>query len=108
MILHIVLFDFVDGITWNDEHAIRAESITQEHAKNIPNIKGWFVGRNIITREQAADFCVIGLFENENELSCYQMHHDHLNGVKNWREISSWRVIDLHLDSMNFNPLLIF
>lgn len=97
MILHVVLFRFKSGISWNSELAIDAEKATIKHKENIGHIRAWFCGRNFSLRKQAADFCVIGLFEDVSALDQYMVHDDHMIGVKKWNEISTWEIIDLDL-----------
>ena len=95
MILHIVLFDFKKGVSWQNQRAIEAETVSKGHSKHIPQIKKWTVGRNVISRSQSSDFCVMGLFEDKEDLEIYQAHEDHMCGVDSWKEISDWKVMDI-------------
>ena len=105
MILHIVLFKFNEGVTWADNQLLEAEAISKSHMNNIPEIQRWITGRNMIVRDQAADFCVMGFFKNEETLKRYQIDEDHQKGVKAWSQLSTWQVIDLNLELTEIDEL---
>ncbi|SHO58671.1 Dabb family protein [Vibrio quintilis] len=97
MILHIVLFQFRTPWNWSARQAQEAELVTQNHPTHIDEIKGWFCGRNMTIRDIAADFVVLGLFNNTDELQSYIMHPDHQQGVKQWQALADWQVVDVEL-----------
>lgn len=99
LIAHQVLFTFNDGISWECEEAILAEQVTLNHANEISEIKGWFCGRSVIDRKQAVDFSLIGYFDSYQGLNEYIHHPDHEKGVALWKEISTWTVSDIVVDS---------
>lgn len=101
MLIHIVLFKFKENYSWNSNEAKQAEIISKSHVNHIQNIKGWLTGRNVTFREQAADFLVIGIFENKNELQIFQNDQHHLQGVCLWKKISTWQIIDIEISDDN-------
>lgn len=99
MILHLVIFKLNSPFQWCDDEVIDAEASTHQHPKHIKEISGWFCARNISFREQAMDFVVMGLFENQDDLSAYLIHPDHQQSVQKWRKIANWKVMDIDLGS---------
>lgn len=99
MIVHVVAFKFKTGVSWQDPRAAAAERVTHEHPRHIPEISHWTVGRNISERPVAYDFAVIGHFTDRARLDRYLVHPDHQRGVRAWREIGTWIVVDLETDS---------
>ncbi len=99
MLMHIVLFSFKKQWGWATLEAIDAERSTRAHPNYIEEIKGWTCGRNTTRRDIAADFVVIGLFENREALNAYIVHPDHQAGVAKWRAIADWSVVDIELAS---------
>lgn len=99
MILHIVLFNFKKPWSWSSNNAIEAEQATRNHPNHIKEIKGWVCGRNISRRDIAADFVVLGIFENQDELEKYIVHPNHIEGVEKWRAIANWNIVDIDLES---------
>ncbi len=97
MLMHIILFTFRERWSWASLDAIDAERSTRVHPHHIDEIKGWICGRNITKRDIAADFVVIGLFENREDLNAYIIHPDHQNGVIKWKSIADWPVVDIEL-----------
>ena len=97
-IAHQVLFKFKPGIDWQDEKALRAEQATRHHPREIREIRGWYCGRSLVSRPQAADFSLIGYFASREDLAAYLVHPDHQRGVALWREISEWTVSDIDVD----------
>lgn len=95
MLLHIVLFTFKTPYDWNSLEALEAERVTKAHPKYISEIKDWVCGRSIIERDIAADFVVMGIFENVRSLNSYIKHPNHKLGVKKWKTIAEWKVIDI-------------
>ncbi|TDQ39425.1 stress responsive alpha/beta barrel protein [Thiopseudomonas denitrificans] len=45
------------------------------------------------------DFVAIGLFKDQEELRVYLEHPDHQQGVRKWKKIANWKVIDIDLSS---------
>lgn len=78
---------------------ISAEASTRQHPFYIKEILGWACGRNISQRKQAADFVVIGLFQDRDALSTFLTHKNHQNGVLKWQRIAGWQVVDLEIGS---------
>ncbi|MEM0675702.1 Dabb family protein [Dickeya oryzae] len=99
MLMHIVMFTFRSPWNWSSLEAIDAESATHDHPNHISEIKGWTCGRNTTNRDIAADFVVIGLFENREDLNSYIIHPDHQKGVIKWKSIADWKVIDIEIPS---------
>lgn len=97
MLMHIVIFTFRKPWTWSSLEAIDAEKATRAHPSHIDEIKGWSCGRNSTRRDIAADFVVIGLFENSEDLNSYIIHPDHQRGVTKWSAIADWKVVDIEL-----------
>ncbi|HEH8789772.1 TPA: Dabb family protein, partial [Salmonella enterica] len=85
--------------SWSSLEAIDAERVTRTHPNQICEIKGWSCGRNTTKRDIAADFVVIGLFENSEDLNNYIIHPDHQKGVMKWMSIADWKVVDIELPS---------
>lgn len=99
MLMHIVLFTFKNPWSWASLEAIDAERTTRAHPNHINEIKGWTCGRNTTKRDIAADFVVLGLFENREDLDAYIIHPDHQKGVVKWKSIADWKVVDIELPS---------
>jgi hypothetical protein len=99
MIMHIVAFKFVEGISWRDPRAEAAERISRRHPEYIPEIRRWTAARNISQRPAAYDFAVIGHFADREALGRYMVHPDHQRGVEAWQAISTWIVVDLEVDA---------
>ncbi len=99
MLMHIVMFTFRNPWSWSSFEAIDAEKATHAHPNHISEIKGWSCGRNTTKRDIAADFMVIGLFENRQDLNAYIIHPNHQEGVIKWRSIADWKVVDIELSS---------
>ncbi|MHB0774481.1 Dabb family protein [Halomonas sp. WWR20] len=99
MILHLVVFKLNSPFQWCDDEVADAEASTREHPNHINEIRGWFCARNISPREQAMDFVVMGLFESLEDLSAYLSHSDHQQGVRKWKKIANWKVVDIDLGS---------
>lgn len=97
MLMHIVLFTFKPPWSWASLEALEAEKTSRNHPIHINEIKGWTCGRNTVKRDIAADFVVMGLFENRNNLNTYMNHPDHQKGVNHWKSIADWKVIDIEL-----------
>lgn len=97
MLLHIVLFSFNDTLDWNCPEIREAEGVTYEHPKYISEIKGWICGRNVTNRDIAADFVVIGLFNDVHDLESYINHPNHRVGVEKWANLANWKVADIEI-----------
>lgn len=99
MIIHLVFFKFYEPFKWCDDEVIDAEASTRQHPFHINEILGWACGRNTSQREQAMDFVVMGLFENQEALSAFLIHSNHQQGVLKWQKIASWKVVDIDIGS---------
>jgi len=99
MLMHIVMFTLRNPWNWSSPEALNAERATRAHPNHISEIKGWSCGRNTTTRDIAADFVVIGLFKNREDLNSYIIHPDHQRGVIKWKLIADWKVVDIELPS---------
>jgi hypothetical protein len=95
VIAHIVCFRLRPGITWADPRAVAAEAVSHRHPEHIPEILSWSAGRNSTFRDVAYDFAVIGRFADRPALERYISHPHHLIGVRAWRELANWVVVDL-------------
>jgi len=102
MIRHTVLFKFRPGISWEDPRVERAEQITRALPIHIPEIKNWWVGRNIAKRENAYDLVLQGDFADQEALARYLTHPEHQRGVAAWRELATWVVVDAEIDPESF------
>jgi hypothetical protein len=104
VIIHVVVFKFANGVSWNDPRALEAERISLGHPQHIGEILRWTAGRNSSTRPDAYDFGVIGHFANRDSLRRYMMHPDHQRGIDAWSDLSTWIVVDIeqekHYESM--------
>jgi hypothetical protein len=99
MILHIVLFKFKGGFSWQSPIALGAEAKSKGHPAHIKEILTWLTGRDISRRDVAADFIIAGLFKDQAALQSYLVHADHMEGVVLWREIATWQVTDIDMDA---------
>jgi hypothetical protein len=99
MIMHLVAFKFLAGISWGDPRAQAAERLSRGHPEHIPEIRRWTAARNISQRSVAYDFAVVGHFTDREALDRYMVHPDHRRGVEAWRAISTWIVVDLEVDA---------
>lgn len=99
MILHLVLFKFKGGFSWQSPIAVGAEAKSKDHPAHIKEILTWLTGRDISRRDVAADFIIAGLFKDQAALQSYLVHADHMEGVVLWREIATWQVIDIDMDA---------
>lgn len=95
MIRHIVLFRFKNGVSWQDEVARQAELVAQDVGRRVPDLLGWYAGRNISDRPVAYDFVVVGLVADEDALQRYMEHPFHQQAIARWREISDWVIADI-------------
>ena len=95
MIRHIVLFKFKDGVSWEDPRAVEAEKATIALAGKIPELRSWFVGRNISDRPIAYDYALIAGLADREALQGYITNIDHVEAVKQWAEISAWNIADV-------------
>ncbi|REL31304.1 Dabb family protein [Thalassotalea euphylliae] len=98
MLLHIVLFNFKKGFSWASQESADAELSTKNHPKQIDQIQGWLCSRNVSDRKLAADFMVLGLFNNISDVQDYLIHPNHQEGVEKWRKIANWQVIDIDMN----------
>lgn len=95
MIIHVVVFKFLNGISWDDPRALQAERISLSHPQHISEILGWTAGRNSSSRPDAYDFGAIGHFANRDALRRYMIHPHHQRGVNAWGDLSTWIVVDI-------------
>ena len=98
MLVHIVAFKLLPGVSREDASVARAQEITRDHPAHIREIDGWAVGMNVTDRPVAYDFAVIAEFADRAALDAYMHHPDHQRGVAAWRAISTWIVVDLELE----------
>ncbi|HBR99067.1 MAG TPA: stress responsive protein [Gammaproteobacteria bacterium] len=99
MILHIVLFTFKDGYSWQSPAALTAEAKSKDHPSHIQEIIAWMTGRNISDRDIAADFAVAGVFTDQAALQRYRVDPDHHVGATLWAKIATWQIIDIDLSA---------
>lgn len=95
LITHIVLFRFHPGVDWSDARAIVAESVSVQHEFEIDVIREWTVGRDFSRRDISYDFAVIGRFSSADDLTAFRSHPHHQQGVRLWRELAEWVVVDI-------------
>jgi len=95
VLTHIVSFSLLPGRSWSDPEVLRAERITEEHWRHIPEILSWKVGRNSTPRAAARDFALIGEFADRVALERYLIHPDHQRGAEAWAALSTWVTVDL-------------
>ena len=98
IIAHQVLFTFKDGYSWQSPIAQQAARVSENHPNEIPQILVWCCGRSLVKRQQAADFSLIGLFNDQQAMHEYMVHPDHQKGVDLWRKISTWTISDILVD----------
>lgn len=94
--MHIVMFTLKSPWSWSSLETIDAERATRAHPDHINEIKGWSCGRNITRRDIAADFVVIGLFENREDLNAYIIHPDHQKASPNGNILRTGRWLILN------------
>lgn len=41
----------------------------------------------------------MGVFKDQEDLRAYLEHPDHQQGVRKWKEIANWKVVDIDLGS---------
>lgn len=99
MLLHLFFFKLHEPFQWCDDEVIEAEESTLEHPLYIEEILDWACGRNISPRTKTMDFVVMGLFENQKNLSAFLTHQNHLQGVLKWQKIANWQVVDIDIGS---------
>jgi Stress responsive A/B Barrel Domain len=95
MIRHIVLFKLKLGRSWRDAEVQEAERIAQEVGCRVPDLKHWYVGRNVSKRPVAHDFVAMGLLSDDEALRRYLEHPFHLEAIARWRAISDWVIADV-------------
>ncbi len=95
MVKHIVLFKFKEGIGWTDPRAVAAEEALVALEHQVPEIKGFFTGRNYSERPIAYDFALIADMEDREAVKRYGVNEDHVAGVKLWAEIATWHIADV-------------
>ncbi len=95
MIRHIVLFKLKVGRSWQDADVQEAERIAQEVGRRVPELKHWYVGRNVSNRPVAHDFVAMGLLSDDDALSRDLEHPCHQEAIARWGAISDWVVADV-------------
>ena len=95
---HIVLFTLQEGISVDDQGVLEAARLSEEHPRHISEIREWWCGFDVSGRDIAADFMVMGVFDSTDALDRYMAHAHHRQGVRAWREVAEWKVIDVDED----------
>jgi hypothetical protein len=95
MVKHIVIFKFKPGVSWDDPRALEAEDAFINMGDKIPEIKGYFVGRNFSERPIAYDYALIADVEDREAIQNYLIHPEHQAAAKLWAEISTWNMADV-------------
>jgi len=95
----VVLFTLHSGVSRDDPRVVAAADIAREHARQISEINEWWTGFDESGRDIAADFIVMGLFDDYAAVARYIKHPHHNLGVKAWQEIADWVIIDVTEDA---------
>ncbi|MFE2724105.1 Dabb family protein [Kitasatospora sp. NPDC059327] len=95
MITHIALFKLKDGFERNSPSVIEAEKFAKAVGRNVPELLTWRVGWNMVKRDIAYDFAIIGVVPDLTALEKYQVNEFHQEAIQKWRLISDWVVADL-------------
>lgn len=91
---HIVMFTLKSGISRQDARVVAAARLSESHRVNIPEILTWWTGFDIGNRPISADFAIVGTFADMAAVGRYLNNPHHRRGVKAWKSIASWTVID--------------
>lgn len=95
MIRHIVLFKFKPDRSWSDRAVQEAERTAQDVGRHVPDLRHWYVGRNVSDRPVAYDYVAIGLVPDADALQRYLDHPFHQKAIAQWRDISDWVIADV-------------
>lgn len=98
-LIHVVAFTLNPGGSSKDSRAQAAAMITSGHPTVIPEIATWACGWDTSRRPDSADFLVVSTFNSVADYKTFQAHPDHQRGKEAWRQIATWIVADLLLDS---------
>lgn len=85
MIKHIVLMKFK-----KDAHAAGIDGLENKLGAlpgEIPEIKSYEFGRDVVRSERSYDFALVSVFEETDSLKKYQMHPKHLEVLKTVKEL---------------------
>ena len=86
MIRHIVFFKYKADSSTEDRHA--ALEALRSLPSNIPVIKSYEVGENILSSARAWDAGLIGTYANLEDLQTYSDHPDHQAAAQKIRAVS--------------------
>lgn len=81
---HIVMFRLKDVAEGNTkaQNALIINDLLAALPSRIPEIKHYVHGINIIPSERAMDMALVSIFDNEEDLSKYINHPEHLKVVE--------------------------
>ncbi len=85
MIKHMVLFKFKSSITAGD--ISKLEEGLGSLPSEIPEIKSYEFGRNVVKSERSFDFALVSGFDDLESLQKYSKHPRHLEVLKLINEI---------------------
>ncbi|MFC5908147.1 Dabb family protein [Streptacidiphilus monticola] len=97
MIRHLVLFKLNEGVAKDDPRALEGAAMFEALGGKIEQLREWQCGWNVSPRDNAYDFAINSLVEDEAGLTGYATHPDHLAAVDHWRSIATWVIADFHV-----------
>lgn len=96
---HVVAFTLKPGVSREDPRAQAAAAITDGHPVAINEVATWACGWDTSRRTDSADFLVVSTFDTAADYETFQTHPDHQRGKDMWRQIATWTVADIVIDS---------
>lgn len=97
MIRHLVLFKLNEGVAKDDPRAVEGARVFAELGAKIPQLREWECGWNFSGRDNAQDFAINSLVDDETALAEYAGHPEHLAAVALWREFATWVIADVRV-----------
>lgn len=95
MLKHIVMWKFKDAPegAGKEENLRKAKSLLDSLSPIIPEIKDFEIGIDILHSDSSYDLVLSSTFENQNALSIYQKHPEHVKVVEFLRKAQSAKVV---------------
>ena len=95
MITHLVLFRFKPGIDRDDRRLAAVLAAMAALPRQIPEIKGWQHGFNVVTDADAWDYALQASFASEMDLHTYFDHPAHRPVLQQWMAIADLAFADV-------------
>ncbi len=86
MIKHLIFIKFKPDVDENSKKKL--EEMLSRLPSQIPEIKGYLFGRDILRTERSYDFALVSDFENLEALKTYKDHPEHVKVLKHVKEIA--------------------